>query len=229
MVEVLVEEEVDAGLEVPAVGAVHAGAADGKIARRETARVAAGRLEVIVRYVRCDEAVPVAGARREARAGVRASRAIAVQVQGAIEDQLGLLGHREVQIDARGEELVVGEAAERVLERPRLVIPRHVHAEDGGRSPSVRAVEPETFFAADQVEVDQAAHGRVASRRDATCATRFARSRRLIDRRIPLVDAAPEADPLVQRPAPHLHADVTKAGKRVVGKAERVGLQSAVT
>src|SRR5713226_6811719 len=100
MVEVLVEEEVDAGLEVPAVGAVHAGAADGKIARRETARVAAGRLEVIVRYVRRDEAVPVAGARREARAGVRASRAVAVQVQGPIDDELGPLRHGKVQIDS---------------------------------------------------------------------------------------------------------------------------------
>ena len=42
MVEVLVEEQVHARLEVPAVGAVHAGATSGKISRRERACVAAG-------------------------------------------------------------------------------------------------------------------------------------------------------------------------------------------
>ena len=70
VVEVLVEEEVEPRLEVPAVGAVDAGAAKGKIARRESARVTPGRLEVIVGDVRRDEAVPIASTRGEARPGV---------------------------------------------------------------------------------------------------------------------------------------------------------------
>src|SRR5438128_123865 len=68
MIQVLVDEQIHARLEVPAVGGVDVGAADGEVAQRETARVAAGGLEVVVRDVRCDEAVPVPGGCGEARA-----------------------------------------------------------------------------------------------------------------------------------------------------------------
>src|SRR6202022_716776 len=161
----------------------------------------------------------------ETRAGVRASRAVAVQVHGRIDHQLGPLGHGKVQIQARGEEPLVGQAAERILERQRLIVPCYAHAEDGGCSPLVRAVKPETFLAADQVEVDEAAERRVPVWRDATPAAGRAGSRRLIDRRVSLVNATSEADLLVEGPASHLHAEVAKGRKGAVGKPEPVGLQ----
>src|SRR5207237_4247026 len=54
VVQVLVEEEIQPGLEVPAVGAVDVGLAGGELARSAAAPAAAEGLEEVVRYVGCD-------------------------------------------------------------------------------------------------------------------------------------------------------------------------------
>src|SRR5256712_9228616 len=80
VVQVLVEEQVQPGLEVPAVGAVDAGFASGELARSPAAPAAAEGLEEVVGNVWCDETEPVTGRCRKARAVVRAAGAVAVQL-----------------------------------------------------------------------------------------------------------------------------------------------------
>jgi len=118
-----------------------------------------------------------------------------------------------LQVQIGGQQPLIGEVPERILQGKGLVVRRHTHAEDGILSPFVRAVEPATFLASEDVDIDEPAQGGSSLGGDAACATARTGARRLGDRCVAFVDAAAKADLLVERPAPHLHAGVAERRK----------------
>ncbi len=164
----LVHEEVQAHLEVPAVGGVHGRVAGGDLRSRERARIAVGRLEEVVGDVGREVAEAHAEVRRHARPGVRRAGAVAAEGRGALGDQLGVVPERNVEVDAGRDQLLVGEAVEDVADHLRLVVGGEVDAEDGILSPAVgAAVVVAAFLGADDGEVQESAEGRGAGRVDA--------------------------------------------------------------
>src|SRR5437660_5475189 len=234
MVGVLVEEEVQPALDVPAVRPVAGRLRDRPSRVRQPRVVAVGRLEVVIRDIGRDEAEAIPGGGGDAGPAVGRARAVAVQVERAFADELGGLAHGQVYVRAEGQQPLVGEVAEAVAHRLRLVVAGDVDADDGALAPFVVAIDPDAFLGADDLEIDEPAEGRVALGRDAGARGRgHARrvrsgrgcSGRLQEGRVTFEDAAAPAELLVERPAADLHAGVAERLEGRAGEAERVGLR----